>query len=72
MSVAGSLKTALAKLKEAVNEPLKNEGLCFRLQDIFFLHSSHSKYRLAVADPSPQSIYCDLQFTKIVKLHVLK
>ena len=28
----------------------------------------HSRHRLVVADPSPQSIYCGLQFTKIVKL----
>ena len=32
----------------------------------------HPRRRLVVADPSPQSIYCDLQFTKIVKLPVLK
>ena len=28
----------------------------------------HSRHRLVVADPSPQSTYCGLQFTKIVKL----
>ena len=27
----------------------------------------HSKHRLAVADPSPQSIYYNLQFTRIVR-----
>ena len=27
----------------------------------------HSRQRLAVADPSPQSIYCDVQFTNICK-----
>ena len=33
----------------------------------------HSRHRLVVVDPSPPlCIYCGLQFTKIVKLHVLK
>ena len=45
---------------------------------IIYIHLSisypvpHSRHRLVVADPSPQSIYWDLQLTKVIKLHVLK
>ena len=41
------------------------------IEHIFLNPVPHSRHRLVVTDTSPQSTYCDLQFTKIVKLHVL-